>query len=245
MLRKRLITFLTFYEGVLFRTKKFSPDYRYTTNFVDLWSIDEIILVDITKHDRFNQKFLDVIKRFNKNCFVPVTVGGGIKTLDDAKKYLDSGADKVVLSSSFHTNENIVNQISQSYGSQCVILSIDFKKNNGIYDIFIENGEKKVKCNIDEVVKKVEKNKVGEILLNSIDRDGSLMGYDLDLLKIIEQRMSIPVIISGGAGNWNHFFEAFNNGADAVCTNNIYHFTEKSIQSAKIFLKNKGMAIRL
>ena len=129
MLKNRLIITLTFLDGILFRTKKFKPDYRYTKNFVDLWSIDEIMIIDLSEK-KFQSNFLDTIKFFSENCFVPLTVGGGIKNLENATTYFDHGADKIVLGSGSVIEGNAIQNISDIYGSQSIIQSIDCKKEN-------------------------------------------------------------------------------------------------------------------
>ena len=142
MLKKRIIITLTFLDGVLFRTKNFKPDYRYTKNFIDLWSIDELILVDISKK-KLSNKFIEIIKFFSSNCFVPISVGGGIKKLDDADVFFKSGADKIVLGTNSIKENDIIKQISKKYGNQSIIQSIDCKKilsKNREYTVMLNSG---------------------------------------------------------------------------------------------------------
>ena len=127
MLRHRIIFVLTFFEGVLFRTRLFNPDYRYTTNFIDTWSIDEIILLDISREKKYKDSFSEIINKFAKECFVPLSVGGGIRNIDDAKAYLDKGADRVVINTGALINKKLVSELAKKYGSS-VIASIDAKK---------------------------------------------------------------------------------------------------------------------
>ncbi len=244
MLRNRLITVLTFYNGVLFRTKLFKPDYRYTSNFVDMWSVDEIIIIDISEV-KFKKTFINVINNFAKKCFVPLTVGGGITKLGDAKKFLDVGADKIILNSGAIKKPELINEIAKSYGSQCVIVGIDFKKIDNKYRLCSNSGKKIEKIDPVNWASNLEKLGAGEIFLNSIDRDGSLSGYDLDFLKTVGPNISIPIIIGGGAGSWKHFLDGIQNGADAISTSNIYHFTEKSIKNAKSYLYKNNVSIRI
>ena len=144
MLKKRIIISLTFVDGVLFRTKKFKPDYRYTKNFVDMWEADEIILTDISRNKKLTNKFFEVVNFFCENCFLPITVGGGIKSLEDAKIFFKIGADKILLNSSSFTNPDLITEIKNSFGSQAIIHSLDYKKNDkGVYQVFIDDG---VKC---------------------------------------------------------------------------------------------------
>ena len=245
MLRHRIIFVLTFFEGVLFRTRLFNPDYRYTTNFIDTWSIDEIIILDISREKKYKDSFSKIINKFAKECFVPLSVGGGIRNIDDAKAYLDKGADRVVINTGALINKKLVSELAKKYGSQCVIASIDAKKSKDSFEVFSHFGVKNTNKIVYDWALELEQLGAGEIMLNSIDQDGSLLGYDLKLCKIVSSAVNIPVLICGGAGNWSHFSDAIKfGGADAVCTTNIYHFSEKSIKSAKKFLNNQNILVR-
>lgn len=246
MIRRRVISVLTFFDSVLTRTKKFKPDYRYTANFVDTWSIDEIVLLNISKNRAKDHNYKKIINKFAKNCFVPLAAGGGINKLDDAISIIDSGADKVIINSAIFSNKNIISDISKYLGSQCCVVSLDFKKIKNKYYAFSNLGKINTNKECVELIKWVEEQGAGEIMINNINKDGSLEGYDLELCSKISNIVNIPVLISGGAGNWEHFVQGFIDGkADAVCTSNIYHFTEKSIKSSKIYLKNKGINVRI
>lgn len=248
MLRSRLITTLTFNEGVLFRTKLFQPDYRYTANFVDAWSIDEVVLLDITRNAEADREpFLEVIRSFAKKAFVPIAAGGRIRTLEDIKLYLREGADKIVVNTVAIENPEIITQAAKLYGAQCVVVSIDAKKTaDGTYEVYTHNGSSETKLKPAEWAKRAESLGAGEIFLTSIDKDGSLEGYDNELNQAVSQAVQIPVIVSGGAGKWQDFVDGFKlGGASAVSTSNIYHFTETSIMSAKNFLKQNGIEMRM
>ena len=248
MLRKRLVTLLTFVDGTLFRSKQYEPDYRYTLNFVDAWSIDEITLLDITrKKEGSNENFLSVIDVFSKECFVPLTVGGGIRTLTDVKTFLDTGADKITINTAALHNPKFITEIANKYGSQCVVVSIDAKKiGEKKYEVFSEFGKTSTGRNVVDWAYEAEKMGAGELLISSIDKDGYLDGYDIELCRQISRSVSIPVIISSGCGNWKQIANVFKNGeADAACLTNIYHFTETSIHSAKKFLKKKNIIVRV
>jgi len=239
---------LTFNDGVLFRTKQFLPDYRYTSNFIDTWSVDEIVALDVTRSgegDREN--FYQIIRQLAHDCFVPLSVGGGIRSLEDVRNYLSLGADKVVINSAALQNPEFISEVSRLYGSQCVMVSIDVKRHDdGAYEVFSDFGAIATGHTPVQWSQQVEEYGAGEILLTSIDRDGWLQGYDLDLCRSVADSVSVPVVILGGAGNWKHMFDGFDKGhASAVCTQNIYHFTESSILSAKQFLHKKGVPVRL
>jgi cyclase len=248
MIRKRLITVLTVNNGVLFRTRNFNPDYRYTLNFVDAWSVDEVVLLDITKPgegDREN--FYEVINVFARNCFVPLTVGGGVRNIEDFRILLGMGADKVAINTQAVLNPEFITDSAKIFGSQCVVVSIDAKINDqNSYEVFTNYGTKALDMDPVEWAKMAEECGAGEILIQSIDMDGTLEGYDNRLNKIISEAVNIPVLVCCGAGNWKHFVDGFNaGGASAVCTTNIYHFTESSIKSAKQYLLNAGIEVRI
>lgn len=247
MLRKRLVTVLTINNGVLFRTKHFIPDYRFTSNFVDAWSIDEIVLLDVTRPGEGEQEnFYAMVEEFAKTCFVPIAAGGGVRTREDFKALLNVGADKVVINSEAVSRPQFIEEMSRLYGSQCVVVSIDaVRHENGQYEVYTAFGSKPTGLAPDVWAGQAESMGAGEILITSIEKDGSLEGYDNELNAIVANAVSIPVLVCGGAGKWQDFVDGFQQGgASAVCTTNIYHFTETSIQSAKQFLKNAGVNMR-
>ena len=248
MLRKRLITVLTFNNGTLFRTKLFEPDYRYTHNFVDSWSIGEIIILDITRgKNGERKKFLDVVRNFASDCFVPICIGGGVRNLNDVAELMKIGADKIIVNTGALERPQLVKEISRAYGTQCAVVSIDTKKNGmGDYEVFSNCGSQPTSKSPVDWAREVEALGAGEILITSIERDGSLQGYDIDLCLEVSETVSIPTLGLGGAGNWKHFLEGFQKGGlSAVCTQNIYHFTESSISSAKNYLIKNGVEVRL
>ncbi len=248
MLRKRLVTVLTFNDGVLFRTKQFTPDYRYTLNFVDSVSVDEIVVLDITRPGQIDRANFDrVVRRFALGCFVPIAAGGGVRTLDDVRRLLALGADKIVVNTGAFERPELVEEIASRYGSQCVVLSIDANASeDNEYEVFTEFGQRATGRKVEDWAQQGQTLGAGEILVNSIDRDGSLMGYDLKLCRRVSDAVDIPVLICGGAGSWDHFVEGFEVGnASAVCTANIYHFTEAALLSAKRHLASAGIDVRL
>lgn len=248
MLKNRLITVLTFNDGVLFRTRNFLPDYRYTFNFVDAWSVDEIIVLDITRPGQgHRENFYDVVTQFAERCFVPLAAGGGVRTVEDFKVLLRLGADKVVINTEAVRRPGFITEAARLFGSQCVVVSIDAKINTqGNYEVFTDFGTKATGLNPAVWAKRVQELDAGEIMITSIDKDGSLEGYDNELNSIVSAALEIPVLVCAGAGKWQDFVDGFIQGkASAVCTANIYHFTESSIKSAKIYLKNAGIDVRL
>jgi cyclase len=246
MLRKRLIVVLTLNDGVLFRTRNFVPDYRYTLNFVDTWLVDEVVALDITRPgqgDRTN--FYDAVEQLASSCFVPLAVGGGVTSLEEVRRLMSAGADKVVVNSEAYRHPDFIGEIASSYGSQCAVVSIDAKDVEGDYRVFTDFGRNDTGMNPAEWAGQCESLGAGEIIVSSIDRDGMLEGYDNKLNASVAAEIGIPLLVCGGAGAWKHFSDGFKKGgADAVCTTNIYHFTDSSIKAAKTFLARKNIPIR-
>jgi len=247
MLRRRVITVLTFVDGVLYRTKLFEPDYRYTLNFVDAWSVDEVVVLDVTRDPTANREtFNAVVQNFARNCFVPVAAGGGVRATDDVKRYLDLGADKVIVNTGAIETPDLISDIARTYGSQCCVLSIDaLRSEDGGYEVRSRFGGHPTGLEPVAWAREAVARGAGEILITAIEHDGALTGYNIDLCRQVADAVPVPVLISGGAGNWKHFLSGFvDGGADAVCTTNIYHFTETSIHSAKAFLAKNGVPVR-
>ena len=246
MLVKRLIFTLTFLNGILFGTRNFVPDYRYTHNFVDTWDIDEIILLDITKKEEGEREnFYNVLQNFSEKCFVPITAGGNIESVSEIEKLLKLGADKVSINTATK-NEEFIKRASKTFGSNCIVVSIDCKKDNDKYKIFFNRGTESVEFNPATYAKKLQLLGAGEILIQSIDRDGTLEGYDIELINLISKDLNIPVLACSGAGNWKHFFECFKKtNVAGVCTTNIYHFTNNSVINAKKFLNRNQITVRM
>lgn len=248
MLRHRVVTVLTLNDGVLFRTKEFTPDYRYTLNFVDLWSIDEVVALDITRDGHgHRQNFYDVVSGLARNCFVPLAVGGGVRSVEDARTLLNVGADKIVLNTGALERPDLVSELATLYGSQCVVVSIDAHRHaDGRYEVCSTCGSKATGLDPVAWARRAEALGAGELLITAVEKDGSLAGYDNVLNRAVSDAVNVPVLVSGGAGNWGHFADGFRDGgASAVCTTNIYHFTETSIKSAKRYLDSQGLPMRM
>ena len=247
MLRKRIITVLTLNDGTLFRTKLFKPDYRYTLNFVDAWSVDEIAILDVTRGGSPDRdKFFKAVSEFARTCFVPISVGGGIRSVDDVARYMDAGADKVVVNSGAIENPHLIEDIANAYGQQCVVLSIDATRRNEGYEVMSHFAIRPTGHDPATWAKYGESLGAGEVLITAVERDGALQGYDLDLCREVADAVSVPVQVLGGCGNWQHMAAAFEvPGVSAACTQNIYHFTEKSIAAAKAHMAKAGIDVRL
>ena len=245
MLAKRIIVVLTYYKGVLFRTKKFFPDYRYTDNFIGNESIDEIVILDVSRNLNFRKDFYICIYNISNNCFVPISVGGMINKFSEIKKLQNCGADKIIVNSLAYNNPKEVKKIIDYYGSQFVIIGIDAKKSIDKYSVYINQGQKKINVNLFDYIENIQKLDPGEILLQSIDYDGSLQGYDYNLIELCKKKIKKPLLVCGGAGSWEHFEKALKLlDVDGVCTTNIFHFSEKSIFLLKKNLLSKKIYVR-
>lgn len=252
MLKKRIVASLIVKDGRVVQSigfNKYLPlgDPRILAEFLSQWGIDEIILLDIQASSKKQKPNFQLVTEISKRIFVPLTVGGGIKTLEDMRHLIHCGADKISINKLALENPEIISQASKIFGDQCIVVSIDVKKNQrGEYEIFSDSG--KVATGLHPVIfaKKVEELGAGEILLNSIDRDGSKKGYDLELIKKVSDAVNIPVIAAGGVGFPEDFLQGFGKGgAAAAAAANYFSFTEHSPIIVKSYLANKGIDIRL
>ena len=206
---------------------------------------DELCFLDITASHEKRSILLDVVKRTAEKCFMPLTVGGGIRTIEDIKELLNSGADKISINTTAVTEPNFIKDASNKFGSQCIVVAIDAKKDDEGWKIYTHGGRKPTGINAITFAKKVESLGAGEILLTSMDRDGTKLGYDTDLLQNITNELEIPVIASGGVGNINHLIDGIKKGgASAVLAASIFHFGEITIKEVKNKLSEKGLNVR-
>ena len=208
---------------------------------------DEICFLDITASNENRNTILDVVKKTSEQCFVPLTVGGGVRNLDDISNLLNSGADKVSINTAAVSNKNIVKESAENFGSQCTVIAIDAKKTDkNKWEVFTHGGRNSTGKDALNYAKEVEELGAGEILLTSMDRDGTKKGYDLELTELISDSVSIPVIASGGVGNLEHLYDGLKKGkASAALAASIFHFGEFSIQDAKKYLDSKGIPVRI
>ena len=207
---------------------------------------DELCFLDITASSDGRDTIVHVVEEVAKQLFIPLTVGGGIRKLDDISKLLNVGCDKVSLNSSAVDNPNLIYEAAKKFGSQCVIVAIDVKKNsNGGYNVFVHGGRKDTGLDAILWAKKVYELGAGEILLTSMDADGTKNGYDLAITSAISNLVEIPVIASGGAGTMEHILEAFKSGADAALAASIFHYKEIEISKLKEFLKANQIGVRI
>ena len=207
---------------------------------------DEICFLDITASNENRETIYDVVDRTSKKCFVPLTVGGGVRSVDDINKLLNCGADKVSINTAAVQNSEVIIESSKKFGSQCIVVAIDAKKNADKWEIFTHGGRNNTGIDAIEFAKKMEENGAGELLVTSMDRDGTQKGYDIDLMKKISEKVNIPVIASGGVGNLDHLAEGITQGkANAVLAASIFHYGKYSINEAKQYLDSKGIPVRI
>ena len=205
------------------------------------------MFLDITASSEKRDTILDIVRKTSDKCFVPLTVGGGITPIENIKNLLHAGADKVSINTAAVENPNFVKQASNTFGSQCIVVAIDAKKvSEKKWEIFTHGGRNKTGIDVIEFAKNVETKGAGEILLTSMDRDGTKSGYDLEILKQINNKINIPVIASGGVGSPDHLYRGIvEGGADAVLAASIFHYGEFSVKDVKKYLNSKGVLVRL
>jgi len=208
--------------------------------------VDELIIVDITATEQGREPDYDVIDEIADECFVPLTVGGGVNTIDHIKKLLRAGADKVAINSGCYSHPEIVSKGADLFGTQCIVVSIDVKKDSyGKYECYKNRGKVPTGKNPIEWAKEMELRGAGELLVTSIINDGAMAGYDIELIRNISDSVSIPVIASGGASGYEDMYQALTEGhASAVAAASIFHFTEKTPLEAKHYLGEKGILVR-
>jgi cyclase len=208
---------------------------------------DEICFLDITASNENRETIIDIVKKTSKNCFVPLTVGGGVRTLQNIKDLLLAGADKVSINTAAVNDINLVADASKKFGTQCIVVAVDAKNiSQNKWEVFTHGGRNKTGIDAVEFSKKAEKAGAGEILLTSMDRDGTKLGYDIELLKMVTRSTNIPVIASGGVGTLDHLYDGITiGGASAVLAASIFHYGEYSIKDAKKYLNSKKVPVRL
>lgn len=254
MLVKRVIPCLDVKEGrvvkgVRFLKLKDAGDPVAAAKFYDEAGADELIFLDITASHEKRGTLLEVVRRTAEQVFLPLTVGGGVRSVEDFRSLLQAGADKVSINTAAVQNPSLVMQAARRFGSQCVVVAIDAKKSmfkKSRWDVYTHGGRENTGCDVLAWARRVEKLGAGEILLTSMDRDGTQEGYDLELTRSVSQALRIPVIASGGVGTLEHLAQGFLGGkADAVLAASLFHFKMHTIMEAKKYLKRKGIEVRL
>ena len=252
MFTKRIIPCLDVHNGRVVKGVNFvdlidAGDPVEIAKAYDAAGADEIVFLDITASSDERETVVDMVREVAANVFIPFTVGGGIRTVEDFKVLLREGADKISINSSAINRPELIREAAEKFGSQCVVVAIDAKKRaDGTgWNIYKNGGRVDVGIDAVEWAKKVDALGAGEILLTSMDGDGTKAGYDLELTRAIAEAVSIPVIASGGAGTLEHFYEAFTKGkADAVLAASLFHYKELEIGLVKDYLAEKGISVR-
>jgi len=207
---------------------------------------DEITFLDITASHEERDTIIHIVEEVAKEIFIPLTVGGGIRTLDDIYKLLNVGCDKVSINSAAIKNPDFINEASKRFGSQCIVVAIDVKRTeNGTYHVFINGGRVDTGIDAIEWATEVVERGAGEILLTSMDTDGTKAGFDIEITEKISRLLHVPVIASGGAGSMEHIQDVFEHGADAALAASIFHFREIDIMDLKKHLKNNNIPVRI
>lgn len=253
MLTKRIIPCLDVnmgrvVKGINFLDLKDVGDPVEIAEYYNREGADELVFLDITASNEGRKTMIDVVMKTAEKVFIPFTVGGGISDLDDIKNILRAGADKVSLNSAAVRNPKLVKEASDKFGSQCVVVAVDAKMRDDRtgWNVYINGGRADTGLDAISWVKKAESLGAGEILLTSMDADGTKAGYDIKLTKTISEAVNIPIIASGGCGRIEDFYEVFKNGgADAALAASIFHYKELSIMEVKKYLEEKGIPVRI
>jgi len=251
MLAKRIIPCLDVKSGRVVKGTQFADlkdagDPVANARVYDEQGADEIAFLDITASYEERDILIDIVRKTAEKIFIPLTVGGGIKRLEDIRNLLKAGADKVSINTATVKDPTLVERASKRFGSQCIVVAIDAKRKGEGWEVFTHGG--RIPTGIDAVLwaKRVEEMGAGEILLTSMDRDGTKDGYDIELTRTISEKVGIPIIASGGVGNLEHLYEGLVLGkADAVLAASIFHYREYTIAQVKSYLKEKGVVVRL
>jgi cyclase len=242
MLRKRIIFALIYSDGNFMQSRNFRLQKVGNLHWLEknykfqniAFALDELIVLNASKGEKNMPEFASTISKLVNDVFIPIAAGGGIKTMEDAELLFKSGADKIVLNSLFIQDPSMVKELIKYYGSQSVVASIDCKLNESQYDIFINDGLIKIEFTLLDYIKYLEELGVGEIYLNSIDKDGTGFGYDQTLIEIVNKHTSLPLIIAGGAGNENHLAQGLKiENVSAVATANLFNFIGNGLPNAR------------
>lgn len=249
MLRKRLIFALFYSNGNFMQSRNFRLQKVGDINWLERnykfqkisFSLDEIVVLNATKENKNLSDFSNVVKRVVDNVFIPVAAGGGIRSLDDADTLFKNGADKIILNSALHENPDLVRDVAEKYGSQSVVASIDYKMINGNPIVLINDGLTVTNIHLKDYLQQILLNPVGEIFLNSIDKDGTGFGYDIETINSEALNIDIPLILIGGAGNEMHLHQAIQiESVSAVATGNLFNFIGNALPNARKYLLEQG-----
>ncbi|MCD6083487.1 imidazole glycerol phosphate synthase subunit HisF [Candidatus Aerophobetes bacterium] len=251
MLAKRIIPCLDVKDGRVVKGINFvklrdAGDPVENARIYEEQEADELTFLDITASYEGRRAMLEVVKRTAEQVFMPITVGGGIKSLEDIRLLLKAGADKVSINTAAVKDPNLVKEAAERFGSQCIVVAIDAKRTKKSWEVYIYGGRTPTGIDALRWAKKVESLGAGEILLTSMDRDGTEKGYDVELTRAVADLVNIPVIASGGAGTLEHLYEVFSQtGVSAALAASIFHYRKYSVLEVKRYLKKMGVAVRI
>jgi cyclase len=251
MLSKRLIACLDVRDGAVVKGVNFeglrnAGDPASLARRYNVEGIDELVILDVTATIEGRRALAETIRAVSRELFIPLAVGGGIRSEDDAAAAIDSGADKISLNSAALADPSLLTRLASRYGSQAVVVAIDAKRGDGRFDVYARSGQTPTGRDAVEWAREAEAAGAGEVLLTSIDRDGTRAGFDCVLTAAVSSAVSIPVIASGGAGTFDHFVEVFTEGrADAALAASVFHFSEHAVEELKHYLNDRKIPMRL
>lgn len=232
-------------KTVRFENKRNVGNIISSSKIYNSQTADELLILNISHNDLKIADFCKVISEVSQEIFMPLTVGGGIRSLDDARILFSNGADKVVLNTGFYTDENVIKQIANEFGKQAVVIGLDVKKNDAGWSVYSSSGLKH-EGSLDTIIGRINSNNsIGELFVQSIDNDGKMSGFDINLYKYIEDKTTLPIIACGGCGNYDHIYEVFREtNISAVSCGSLYNFTDSNLLRAKSYLSNKGIPVK-
>jgi cyclase len=251
MLKKRLIAVLILRDDQVVQSVRFKHtnaihyDAVHAIECFNKWSIDEIVVLNVSRERDSRMQFARNLERISRQCFVPISAGGWVDDSEYASLLLRSGADKLVINTAFRDDPSLVRELSDRYGQQCIVVSIDVKqREDGLTTVWVDRGRVDTGAEPLAWARQAIEGGAGEIFLNSIDHDGNRKGYHLDMVRRISAGVEVPVIAFGGVFHWSHLVEGIHAGAQAVAVANQFHYTEQSTRKAKKFLLDAGVALR-
>lgn len=252
MLRKRIIFALIYSDGNFMQSRNFRLQKVGNLHWLEknykfqniAFALDELIVLNASKGEKRMLEFADTISKLVNDVFIPIAAGGGIRTVEDADLLFKSGADKIVLNTTLYESPNLVKSLVKQYGSQSIVASVDYKRVNGVFEVYTNDGNTKIEDSLVNYLKYLEQLEVGEIYLNSIERDGTGFGYDFDSIHKLLAEIKIPVIIAGGAGNEKHLIDGLSiDGVSAVATANLFNFIGDGLPNARVKIIESGLNV--
>jgi len=251
VLKHRLIAVVIVADGRVVQSESFKHtnvihyDAYHAVEAFNRWSVDEIIVINVSRDIKTQNSFQEIVKHISKTCFVPLTVGGFIDSIEYGSSLIRSGADKILLNTAWYNNIDVINGLYRQYGRQCIVASIDVKSVNGSKQVFIDRGRNNIGAAPVSWAQHCVERGAGEIFFNNIDHDGMRRGYDIESIRTITSKISVPVIAFGGVLQWKHLKEGIEAGADAVAAANVFHYKEMATKQAKRYLLKNNILVRI